>query len=771
MNSSETPVYTNKKMNLTVIKRDGTKEPFVAEKIHKPLNWATEGVEGVSISEIELKLNAALSGRKEITSEELHEELIKATKNCITVESPNNDIVSGRLVTYQVRKQAYGTYEAPHIKTILATGITAKRYDTDILEYYSDEEWDEINNMIDHSRDGFFRYAGAEQMRSKYLVKNRVTGKLFESFQIPYILAGAVAFHKYPKETRLHWVKEFYEMASQHYISLPTPIMGGVRTRVRQYSSCVVMDSGDTLNTINSADSAATLYVSKRAGLGINVGRNRGLGSDINGGEVKHTGLIPFIKKHTASVKSCSKGGIRDGAVTFYYPMWHYEFPELVVLKDNSLTEESTCKSADYCVQVNKYLLMRMIEGKDITLFSPSENETPGLYESFFDKDQTKFAELYEKYEQDPSIRKRTYKAMDLFNRFAIQRSSTGRIYVMFVDNVNQRSSFKSKIYQSNLCLEITLPTRPLENITDGLKEGAEISLCTLAAINWGKVKNPEDFKRPAEVLIRFLDELLDYQEYPLKAAEESTKARRPLGVGIIGFAHFLAKRGMYYHRASMDLVDEYAEAWAYYLTKASIELAKEKGACELSGDTLYSEGWTPNLSRSAYLDELLPHKERQDWKSLREEAKKYGIRNSTISALMPSETSSQLSNETNGFESPRTPVTYKGTSGELPIVVPELDELAGAYDWAWGQKTPEGYLDITAVLQKYVDQALSLNTSYDPKNFPGGEIGTKQVLKDILYAYKLGHKTMYYQNTRKPGQDDIEDMVTDGCDSGGCKI
>lgn len=770
MSIPETPIDTKNKMTLVVIKRDGTKEPFTAEKIHKPLTLASEGVEGISINEIEIKLYAALSGRKEITSDELHEELIKAIKNCISKEAPNNDIVAGRAVTYQVRKHAYGTYEAPHISIILATGIAAKRYDPAIADYYSVEEWDQINGMIDHTRDSLFRYAGAEQMREKYLVKNRITGKIFESFQIPYILAGAVAFSRYPKETRLYWVREFYEMASQHYISLPTPIMGGVRTKVRQYSSCVVMDSGDTLGAINAADSAATLYVSKRAGLGINVGRNRGLGSDINEGEIKHTGVIPFIKKLTGSVKSCSKGGIRDGAVTFYAPMWHYEFPELVVLKDNSLTEEATCRSADYCFQINKYLLTRLIKGQNITLFSPGEKETPGLYEAFFDRDQSKFAELYEKYEADPSVRKRVFPAAELFNKLAIQRSSTGRIYVMFVDNVNQRSPFKSKIYQSNLCLEIALPTAPLEDIFRGMSDGSEISLCTLAAINWGKVKKPEDFKRPAEVLVRFLDELLDYQDYPLKAAEESTKARRPLGVGVIGFAHFLAKRGMFYHKSSMGLVDQFAEAFAYYLTKASVDLAKEKGACSLSNDTMYSEGWTPNMSRPAYLDELLAHVERMPWDELRAEMKLYGIRNSTLMAGMPSETSSQLSNETNGFEAPRAPVIYKGETGELPIVVPEYEELAASYDWAWQQPNPDGYLDVTSVLQKYFDQGLSLNTNNNPKNYPGGEIGTKEILRQLMYAWKLGHKMVYYNNTLKPGQDDIEEMIG-GCDSGGCKI
>ena len=759
-------------INLDVIKRDSvTVEAFTPEKIYKPLKWACIDIENVSISEIMLKLAARLAGRKSITSSDLHEELIGATKDCINAEFPNYDIVAGRLVTYQIRKQAYGSYEAPHISIILATGIMAKRYDPEIASYYDAEEWDAINSMIDHSRDDLFRYAGAQQMREKYLVKNRVTGRIFESMQIPYILAGAVTFSSYPRETRLHWIKEFYDVSSQHDISLPTPIMGGVRTLTRQYSSCVLLETGDDLDGIANANVVAQKYVAKRAGEGINVGQIRGLGAAINGGEVKHTGVIPFIKQLAATVKSCSKGGIRDGAVTFYLPVWHMEFPEVVRLRDNSLTEESTCFAGDYCIQFNGFFWRRLVQKGNITLFSPGEDETPGLYEAFVGKDQKLFEELYTKYENDPTIRKRTLTAEEVFGLFATQRGDTARIYGMNIDLANKKSPFRAPIRMSNLCLEILLPTGMLKHIDDGIDRGAEISLCTLGAVNWGKITKPSDFERPCTVLVRALDALLDYQSYPFRAAEESTKKRRPLGIGIIGFAHFLAKRGMYYHKASMPLVDEYAEAWAYYLTKASIDLAEEKGPCELWKETRYSDGWLPMDSRSEFLDTLLPHKERMPWGVLRERVKVVGIRNSTLMALMPSETSSQLANETNGLEAPRSPVVHKGENGELPIVVPDLENLGGTYDWAWEQKTPRGYLEVTAAVCKYLDQTFSLNMTYNPKFYPDGKIGTSTILGDLMYAYKLGHVTAYYHNVYKAGQDDIDNMASEACAGGACKI
>ncbi len=755
-------------LGYTVIKRDGRTEALDLDKIHKICFYACEGIEGVSVSELEMKIHPHLHSG--MTTDEISEQVITAARGLISAPTFNYDKVGGRVISYVVRKQAYGQYEPWHLKDIIDRNIKNGRYDPKIPSFYSPEEWDQINDMIVHERDEEFRLAGAEQLRTKYLTKHRVTGQIFESFQIPYILVSAILFRNYPKATRLSYVKRFYDAVSQHYISLPTPIMAGLRTRTKQFSSCVVIDADDSLESIEATDAAAFRYVSVKAGLGINAGRNRGLGAPIRDGDAFHTGVVPFMKKWTGTVKSCSQGGVRDGAVTMYFPMWHYEFPELVVLKDNALTEEKTNRSADYCVQINKFLLQRLIDGKKITLFSPYD--APGLYEAFF-SDQKEFARLYEKYEADESIRKRQYTATEIFNQFVIQRMNTGRIYFMFVDTVNEKSSFKVPIYMSNLCTEITLPTRPLKHIDD---PDGEISLCTLAATNWGKINKPSEFEEYADLTVRALNEVLDYQDYPVKAAYTSTMNRRPLGVGIIGFAHFLAKRGMYYHEMSMGMVDEYAEAWSYYLIKASVELAKEHGPCPAWKETKYSDGWTPNLTRTKMLDSLLPHKERLDWESLRADLKKYGIRNSTLMAGMPSETSSQLSNETNGIEPPRSAVVIKGSKDTSPPqVVPNIDELARYYDWTWQQKRPTGYLQLTAVLQKYMDQAISINHNYNPANYPDGKIGTTQLIQDILLTYQLGHKLGYYCNTKKPGEDDIlglvEEEVEAGCDSGGCKI
>jgi ribonucleoside-diphosphate reductase alpha chain len=748
-----------------VTKRNKTLQPIDKEKIHKVCHWACEGIEGVSVSELELKLYPHLY--EGISTDEINEQLVAAGKSLIVAPTYNYDKVCGRLISFIVRKQVYGDITPWPLKELVAKNIERGRYDPELLSYYSDSEWDEIDSFIDHSRDFEFRLAGADQMRTKYLVKDRVTKALYESFQIPYILVAAILFKDEPKKKRLEYIREFYDLASTHQFSLPTPIMAGIRTIRKQGSSCVLIDVGDSLDSIIASDGAATKYIADKAGLGINIGRLRGIGSPIRGGDAVHTGVVPFIKKLTASVKSCSQGGVRDGAVTFYYPMWHYEFPELVVLKDATLLEEHTNRSADYCVQVNKFLLNRLIKNEPITLFSP--NDVPDLYTAFF-TDQGKFAELYDKYEKS-GVRGRTFMAQDLFGSLITQRSNTGRIYVQFVDNVNEHSPFKDPIVQSNLCTEIGLPSSPLESLQSGIDDGSEIALCTLAAQNFGLVNKPEDLRRPARIIVRALDNLLDYQEYPVKAAEEATKARRPLGVGVIGFAHFLARRGLYYDKYSMPLVDQFAEAWAFYLTEASVELAEEKGACPWSHRTHYSDGITPNMKRTKLLDSLLPHVERCDWQGLRERMKKSGIRNSTLMALMPSETSSQLSNETNGIEPPRSPIVTKVSKDvATPIVVPDVEELRYAYDWAMAQKGPRGYLELAAVFQKYADQAISLNTTYNPMQYKGETISGAMMLQDIVYSFQLGHKNLYYNNVRKPGESDIlpED---DGCESGACKI
>jgi ribonucleoside-diphosphate reductase alpha chain len=750
-----------------VTKNDGSKEAQNLDKLHKFAEFACEGVEGVSPSELEMEISQHLYDG--IPTKEINEQFVSACKSLMSAGKYHYDKVGGKALSYIVRKEAYGEFKSPKLFDIVSRNVAIGRYDPDIPTMYTAEEWEQLDAMIDHSRDELFRLAGAEQMRIKYLSKNRVTKQIYESFQIPFILVPVVLFRN--EKNRMVEIKKAYDNLSLFDISQPSPIMSGVRTILKQFSSCVLIDVDDTIDSIGASHHAILKYVSNKAGLGVNVGRNRGLGAPIKGGEAIHTGVIGFIKDLTAGTKSCSQGGMRDGAVTFNFPIWHYEAPELILLKDSTLPVEQTNRQADYCVQFNRFIYKRVKDNKDISLFSPYE--TPGLYEAFF-SDQAKFEYLYEKYEADLSIRRRTMSAQKLFNDFVTQRSNTGRMYFSNVDTVNERSSFKVPIYMTNLCVEITLPTTPLDDIKAGFP--SEISICTLGAINWGKINKPSDFEEPCRMAVRIADAVLDYQDYPVEAARQSTMARRPIGIGIIGFAHFLAKKGLPYDRISLGLIDEFAEAWSYYLIKASVDLAKEKGPCPLWKETKYSDGWFPHMTRAAGLDKILPHKTRMPWNELRADLLKYGIRNSTLMAGMPSETSSQLSNETNGFEKAMGPVIVKPSKDAAPpIAVPEVDELMYAYDWLWESKSPRGYLEVTAVFQKHMDQGMSINFSYNPKFFKDEKLDTETLGKDIMYAYSLGHKNGYYQNTKKPGESDIlgfvEDTSAAGCEGGACHI
>jgi ribonucleoside-diphosphate reductase alpha chain len=750
-----------------VTKKSGNKEQLELNKIHKVCAYGCDGIEGVSPSELEMEISRYFHDK--MTTREINEFIVSACKSLMTAGSSHYDKVGGRIISFIVRKEAYGSYKVPALFDIVKRNVDIGRYDPDIPAMYSEEEWVAINKMVDHSRDELFRLAGAEQMRVKYLSKNRVTKQIYESFQIPFILVPAVLFRNEPN--RLELIKEAYDALSLFDISEPSPIMSGVRTILKQFSSCVLIDMGDTIDSISASNHAIQRYVSNKAGLGVNVGRNRGLGCPIKGGEAVHTGLIPFIKQATATTKSCSQGGMRDGAVTFNFPIWHYESPELILLKDSTLPAEQTNRQADYCVQFNKFIYKRIKENKELSLFSP--HETPGLYDAFF-ADQVAFEYLYGKYEADKSIRRRTVSAQKLFNDLVTQRSNTGRIYISNVDHVNDKSSFKVPIYMTNLCVEITLPTTPFEDINAGFP--SEISICTLGAVNWGKINKPSDFEIPCRIAVRLADSVLDYQDYPVEAARLSTMARRPIGIGIIGFAHFLAKKGMPYSRMSLQLVDEFAEAWSFYLLKASMELAIEKGPCPLWKETKYADGWTPNMTRTAGLDKILPHVERLDWAWLRAMIQKHGIRNSTVMALMPSETSSQLSNETNGVEPAMGPIIVKSSKDAAPpIAVPEIDDLMHSYDWLWDQRSPRGYLEVIAVLQKYVDQAISVNMSYNPKFFKDEKLDSATLGQDIMYSYSLGNKNHYYQNTKKPGEAEILGFVEDtsggGCEGGACHI
>lgn len=737
---------------IQVTKRDGRKEPLDIEKLHKVVFFACEGIAGVSASEVEL--HSQVQFFDGITSSEIQETLIKSAADLISEENPNYQFVAGRLINYHLRKQVYGQYEPPELLDITIKNIDLGFYDKEILKAYSKKEFATLNKYIKHQRDEKLTYVAMEQFRGKYLVQNRVTGQIYETPQVAYMLIAMTLFQNYPTDTRLRWVKEYYDAISQHDISLPTPVMAGVRTPQRQFSSCVLIEADDSLDSINATTSSIVKYVSQKAGIGIGAGRIRALGSPIRKGDAYHTGVIPFYKMFQAATRSCSQGGVRNGAATLYYPIWHLEVEDLLVLKNNKGTEDNRVRHMDYGVQFNKLMYERLISGGNITLFSPSD--VPGLYESFFN-DQHVFKILYEAAEKNNNIRKKTLKAIDLFTSFMEERKNTGRIYLQNVDHANTHSSFDESvapIHQSNLCAEIDLPTKPLKSFED---EEGEIALCTLSAINWGNIKSPADFERPCELAIRGLDALLSYQDYPIKAALRATDRRRPLGVGIINFAYWMAKNGSTYQNPNLELIDEWAEAWSYYLIKASNTLAKEQGACPGTFETKYSSGITPNMTYKREVDELVPHVERMDWNSLREDLKVYGIRNSTLMALMPAETSAQISNSTNGIEPPRSFVSVKQSKhGVLKQVVPGIHKLKSKYDLLWDQRSPEGYLKIVSVLQKYIDQGISVNTSYNPQHFPDEKIPMSTMLQHLLMFYKYGGKQLYYFNTYD-GQGEVD--------------
>jgi len=734
----------NNNMSIRVTKRNGDIQDFDLDKVHKVLEWAVADITGVSMSEIELKANIQLFDK--IPAYDIHELLIKSAAELISEHTPNYQFVAARLVSYKLRKEVYGDYEPWHLKELIDRNIEKGVYDPVILNKYTPDEINELSSYIKHDRDDTFTYAGMEQFRGKYLVQDRRTKEHYETPQMLYMMVSATLFSDYPKETRIKYVKDYYDAISQFYISLPTPIMAGVRTPTRQFSSCVLIESGDSLDSINATSTSIVKYISKKAGIGIGAGSIRAVGAKVGDGSVVHTGLIPFLKYFQSAVKSCSQGGVRGGAATVYLPIWHYEFEDLVVLKNNKGTEETRVRHMDYAFQLNKLMYERLLTGGNITFFDP--NDVPDLYESFYD-DQEKFQELYEKYERAYSIRKKTVPALEVFQALIQERKDTGRIYIMNVDHANDHGSFDPKvapIRMSNLCCEIDLPTTPLEAYDD---HTGEISLCTLSAINWGLINDPAEFEKYCDLSVRALDELLDYQDYPVAAAENGTKNRRPLGIGIINLAYFLAKRGLKYDESAFETVDEYAEAWSYYLIKASANLAEEKGKIPKNNDTKYASGATPNTTYKSAIDNLIEHTERLPWDELRNQLKATGIRNSTLMALMPAETSAQISNSTNGIEPPRALVSYKQSKdGVLPQVVPGYHHLKNKYDLLWDQESPDGYLKICGILQKYVDQGISVNTSYNPEHYDDNKIPMSVMIQDIITAYKYGLKQLYYFNT-----------------------
>ncbi|WIM82913.1 class 1a ribonucleoside-diphosphate reductase subunit alpha [Gallibacterium anatis] len=753
--------------SLRVTKRDGRLEPINLDKIHRVITWAAEGLNNVSVSQVELRSH--IQFYEGIKTSDIHETIIKSAADLISKDTPDYQYLAARLAIFHLRKKAFGHFEPPRLYEQVKRLVRMGKYDASLLVDYSREEWDEMDTYLDHWRDMTFSYAAVKQLEGKYLVQNRVTGEIYESAQFLYILVAASLFAQYPKETRLNYIRRFYDATSTFKISLPTPIMAGVRTPTRQFSSCVLIECDDSLDSINATSAAIVKYVSQRAGIGVNAGAIRALGSPIRNGEAFHTGCIPFYKHFQTAVKSCSQGGVRGGAATVYYPIWHLEVESLLVLKNNRGVEDNRVRHMDYGVQLNKLMYQRLIKGADITLFSPSD--VPGLYAAFF-ADQEKFEQLYVKYEQDPNIRKRSVKAIELFSLLMQERASTGRIYIQNVDHCNTHSPFDpavAPVRQSNLCLEIALPTKPLQHIHD---ENGEIALCTLSAFNLGALNNLDELEDLADLAVRALDALLDYQNYPVKAAEIGAMGRRALGIGVINYAYYLAKNGVRYSDGSANnLTHRTFEAIQYYLLKASNQLAKEFGPCKFFDETTYAKGILPIDTYKKDVDSLTKEPLHYDWESLRKEIQEFGLRNSTLTALMPSETSSQISNATNGIEPPRGFVSIKASKdGILRQVVPDYENLSENYELLWDIPNNDGYLHLVAIMQKFIDQSISANTNYDPQRFEDGKVPMKVLLKDLLTAYKYGIKTLYYQNTRDGAEDSQEDL-DDGCAGGACKI
>ena len=748
-----------------VTKRNGAQELIDYDKIHKVVEWACKDLEGVYPSQVEMKAHIQFADG--ISTSDIHNMLIKSAADLISTSAPNYQYVAARLSMFSLRKKAFGEFTPPSLLTQIKNMVSKGLYDQELLQSYSEEEINLLGDYIDHERDYKFSYAAMKQLEGKYLVQNRVTGQIYEPAQFAYMCIPMALFSGYPKETRLNLIKRFYDAASTFKLSLPTPIMAGVRTPTRQFSSCVLVESGDSLDSINATTSSIVKYISQRAGLGINIGRIRAIGSEIRGGEALHTGLIPFIKHFQTAVKSCSQGGVRGGAATAFYPLWHLEVESLIVLKNNRGVEENRVRQLDYGVQLNRLMYQRLMSGGNITLFSP--NDVPGLYDAFFE-DQDKFEALYTAAENNPDIRKSTVPAIELFTQVAQERAQTGRIYIQNVDHTNTHGAFDPSVAatrQSNLCLEITLPTTPLESAED---PNGEIALCTLAAFNLGACETNEDIKEVAELIVRSLDALLDYQDYPVEAAKKALK-RRSLGAGVTNLAYFLAKNNVKYSDGSANnLVHRTMESIQYYLLKASNQLAKEQGACEYFDQTQYAQGLLPIDTYKRDIDGVHTQPLLHDWESLRTNIKYHGLRNSTLTALMPCETSSQITNSTNGIEPPRGYVSVKASKdGILKQVVPDYENLKDNYELLWDLPDNKGYTELVGIMQKFVDQSISANTNYDPEKYPESKVPIKLVLKDLLYAYKMGLKTLYYHNTRD-GQGDT-DQEDDSCAGGACKL
>jgi ribonucleoside-diphosphate reductase alpha chain len=739
--------------NINIKKRDGSSEPLDVNKIHKVVEFACEGLTGVSSSQVEM--SSHIQFYDGMSSDEIQEIMIKSANDLISLENPNYQYVASRLLLYATYKDVYGEFDNAPLMQMIKTNIDRGVYDPDILAYYSEEEILTLDKYIKRNRDENFTYAGLRQIVDKYLCQDRSSGQLFETPQHMYMMIAATLFANYPKAERMYYVRRYYDATSLFKINIPTPVMAGVRTPVRQFASCVLVDSDDSLDSIFSSDMAIGRYTAQRAGIGINSGRIRAINSKIRGGEVAHTGVIPFLKKFESTVRCCTQNGVRGGSATVHFPLWHKEIEDILVLKNNKGTEDNRVRKLDYSIQLNKLMYERFLAGSEISLFSP--HDVPGLYEAFY-SDQQEFERLYKLAEKDPKVKKKTIPAMELFSSMLKERAETGRIYLMNVDHANTHSSFKDTVYMSNLCQEITLPTKPLKHIDD---EQGEIALCILSAINVGVLKELDDLEELCELAVRALDEIIDYQRYPVKAAEVSTKARRSLGVGYIGLAHYLAREGVKYNdKKALTKVHELSEAFQYYLLKASNKLAQEKGKCDYFDRTKYADGFLPIDHYKKELDEVCNIKLKYDWENLRSLIAESGLRHSTLSAQMPSESSSIVSNATNGIEPPRGYLSVKKRKkGPLKQIVPQYTTLKNYYTLLWDMPSNDGYINIVAVMQKFFDQAISGNWSYNPTHFENNEVPMSIMFKDLLNTYKYGWKTSYYQNTYDfKGADEVEE-------------
>lgn len=798
--------------DIEVQKRDGSKEPFNIEKIHRVVENACSGITGVSVSDVVMA--ARLTFFDGMTTTEIHRSLTKAAADLTSEANPNYQFVAGRLLNYDMRKMAWGGMNPPklydHIKKMVGLGL----YTEELLEKYDEDTWDKLNSFLDHSRDLKMAHIGVSEYMTKYAVRNRSLNEVIplETPQITYMLIASIMC----SDTRdVRDIKSYYNDISNHNISLPTPIMAGLRTQVKQFSSCVLIECEDTLDSISATSASIIKYVSKKAGIGICASEIRSEGSKVGNGEIKHTGVVPFYRLFESSVKSCSQGGVRGGAATLYAALWHLEIEDIIVLKNNKGTPDTRVRKLDYGIQINDFLYNRLIKGGNITLFSP--HDVPDMYEAFF-ADKAKFAELYEKYEQNPAIRKKTVTAQELFTKLMMERKDTGRVYIFNVDNVNDHSSFLEPIRMSNLCAEITLPTAPVGStkVTEKLvpqselvsmmqkeftnsavkkivpigmigdfvkisveEDAARIALCTLSAMNLGNIRSLDDIEGWMYNAVKGLDTLLEYQSYPLPASEQATLDYRPLGIGVINLAYYLAKNGVKYGDAEANqLLHDTFEAIQYYGIKASVRLAQERGPCRRWKETKYGQGLLPIDHYNKNVDQLVKPNYKLDWEWLRAEILKHGIRNATITALMPAESSAKISNSTNGVEPVRALVTTKGNKSNVSKqVVPEITKLKNKYDMLWDMTSMSGIIKTMAVIQKFVDQSISTNLSYNPAHWPDGKISVGAMLKDLLLCNKFGIKTLYYHNTNDNREesmveeskvsiqeDKVEEEVCDSC-------